>query len=47
MKAIVYDGLQKVECRAVEDPGIDFPAACGHCEFCNKGEYTGVRKLQM
>lgn len=23
MKAIVYDGLQKVECRTVEDPGIE------------------------
>ena len=102
MKAIVYDGLQKVECRTVEDPKIEkeddiivkvtstaicgsdlhlvhglvkgmydgyvlghetmgiveeagkevknlkkgdrvvipFPVACGHCEFCNKGEFS-------
>ena len=23
MKAIVYDGMQKVECRTVKDPGIE------------------------
>ena len=102
MKAIVFDGLQKVECRTVDDPRIEkdddiivkvtstaicgsdlhlvhglvkgmydgyvlghetmgiveeagkevkhlkkgdrvvipFPVACGHCEFCNKGEFS-------
>ena len=102
MKAIVYDGIQKVECRNVADPGIEkeddvvvkvtstaicgsdlhlvhglvkgmydgyilghetmgiveeagkgvknlkkgdrvvipFPVACGHCEFCSRGEYS-------
>lgn len=102
MKAIVFDGIQKVECRTVKDPGIEkeddiivkvtstaicgsdlhlvhglvkgmydgyilghetmgiveeagkgvknlkkgdrvvipFPVACGHCEFCDRGEYS-------